>query len=215
MKRLSRIGLAALFLTLALLGCNLSQAPEPKPEDDVPTLGTLYNTRVPTLIPATATPTHTLTFTPVPPTDTPEPTATPPPSNTPPPPAQAPAAPAQPAAPPPTAAPTSPPADPSAGQPFNAWFTIVGVPTINDADNTATHQIYLNGYGGSGVYRYFFDGRELSGPQFPLVTVLCSGFVAQSARVEDTAGNSKTVQIGFTAFCPTPYGCVDCELWKP
>jgi hypothetical protein len=206
------------MLSLAALACNLSSPSPQQPEDAIPTLGTLYNTRVPTLIPDTLTPSNTPTDTPVPPTDTPIPSDTPVASDTPPPtdtsvpPTQAPAAPApQPTSPP---EPTSEPVHPSAGEPFSAWFHIES--TRMDADsNKAWHVIYLSARGGSGIYRYYANGQSIDGPTYEVESTLCGGFVAGSARVEDTAGNSEDIQVGFNAFCPTPFGCNNCELWSP
>jgi hypothetical protein len=209
-KRLIGVSVAAMSLLLALLACNLAPSSPEQPGDSIPTLGTLYNTRVPTLIPATPTPTDTPTHTPVPPTNTPVPTDTPEPTQVPPtavPPTQGP--------PPPPPPPTSPPVHESAGQPFATWWHIEGVPTIDEANNQASHVVYLDARGGSGIYRYFHGGQELDGPTFVVTWTLCAGFITDGARIEDTAGNAADISIGFVPFCPTPPGCVDCELWNP
>ncbi len=212
-KRSIGIGLAALCLLAALLACNLSQSPEAQPEDAVPTLGTLYNTRVPTLVPATATPSNTPTHTPVRLTNTPPPSDTPSASNTPPPtpipPARAPAAPAA------TAVPTSPP---SSG-PLSFKWSIVGIPREDPNTNTSYHTIAIYAEGGNGIYTYYRDGQQLSSNQFVLEWVTCGGQVTTSVRVDSGDGQSTSQVVGFNAFCPTPYGCnpeaSDCHPWSP
>ena len=81
-------------------------------------------------------------------------------------------------------------------------------------DNRASHALYISARGGTGVYRYYWNGEEFDGPVKTVVATLCT-YVVGTARIEDTGGNVKDIAVGFTAFCPTPFGCNDCELWRP
>jgi uncharacterized protein YraI len=116
---------------------------------------------------------------------------------------------------PPTPTPASTVPAPSAGEPFNAWWNIVGTPREDIAANMAYHTIVLNAYGGSGVYGFYANGELLPSNIFEVEAPLCASLVTASARVTDTIGNEMELKIAFKSFCPTPVGCSGCELWRP
>ncbi|GAB4461193.1 MAG: hypothetical protein Kow00120_28590 [Anaerolineae bacterium] len=121
-------------------------------------------------------------------------------------------------APPPPAGGSQPPATQApgggaAGGPLEFSWTIVGVPTVDETN--AYHLISINARGGSGAYTYYRDGQQLSSNQFVLAWTRCAGVVATTIRVDSSDGQSVSQPIGFNAFCPTPIGCSDCQLWSP
>ena len=103
--------------------------------------------------------------------------------------------------------------DAAANSPLDVTWAFVGVPAVDGVN--AYHTVYLDVRGGVPPYRAWRDGAPLSGPTFVLAWVRCGGQVTTTVRVEDSVGWPVERVIGFNAFCPTPFGCVDCRLWSP
>mgnify|MGYP005847785337 FL=1 len=103
------------------------------------------------------------------------------------------------------------------GGPLQVSWGIVGVPAVDETNAYHTIAIYVQG--GKAPYTYYWGDQQLSGNTFVMAWVRCAGIVATSIRVDSSDGQSVTQNLGFNAFCPTPYGCnpevSDCKPWSP